>query len=156
MKAICICSPNLFHSRGFHQSSEIILVCTVDIWCYTVMKTTCKTIAQYSLILEKTREELQTIIVQNVPIHNAVTIHKTSKKFNAKKYMALPATRKMFAIFTALHCMQRSPSHRNGVRLSVRLSVCHGVNCDKTKAPSEKSSIMTNRKSPTTLPMSLR
>ena len=35
-------------------------------------------------------------------------------------------------------------------------SVCHGVNCDKTKAPSEKSSIMTNRKSPTTLPMSLR
>ena len=46
------------------------------------------------------------------------------------------------------------------VRLSVRLSVClsvrHSENCDKTKAPSEKSSIMTNRKSPTTLPMSLR
>ena len=26
-------------------------------------------------------------------------------------------------VFTALHCMQRGPSHRNGVRLSVRLSV---------------------------------
>ena len=55
-------------------------------------------------------------------------------------------------IFTALHCMQRGPSHRVGVCPSVR----HRVNCDKTKAPSEKSSIMTNRKSPTTLPMSLR
>ena len=31
--------------------------------------------------------------------------------------------------------------------LSVRLSVCR-VHCDTTKAPSEKSSIMTNRKSP--------
>ena len=41
------------------------------------------------------------------------------------------------------------------VRPSVRPSVkC--VNCDKTKAPSEKSSIMTNRKSPTSSPMSLR
>jgi len=40
--------------------------------------------------------------------------------------------------------------------LSVRLSVCmsvrlSNVNCDKTKAPSEKSSIMTNRKSTTSL-----
>ena len=40
-------------------------------------------------------------------------------------------------------------------RVGVRPSVCHSVNCDKTKAPSEKSSIMTNRKSPTRLPMSL-
>ena len=40
-------------------------------------------------------------------------------------------------------------------RLSVRPSVKR-VNCDKTKAPSEKSSIMTNRKSPTSFPMSLR
>ena len=38
---------------------------------------------------------------------------------------------------------------------SVRLSVKR-VNCDKTKAPSEKSSIVTNRKSPTRFPMSLR
>ena len=41
---------------------------------------------------------------------------------------------------------------------SVCLSVCPSVkrvNCDKTKAPSEKSSIMTNRKSPTSFPMSL-
>ena len=39
------------------------------------------------------------------------------------------------------------------------LSVCPSVKCvycDKTKAPSEKSSIMTNRKSPTSFPMSLR
>ena len=45
------------------------------------------------------------------------------------------------------------------VCLSVCPSVCLSVkrvNCDKTKAPSEKSSIMTNRKSPTTFPMSLR
>ena len=41
------------------------------------------------------------------------------------------------------------------VRLSVRPSVKR-VYCDKTKAPSEKSSIMTNRKSPTSFPMSLR
>ena len=43
--------------------------------------------------------------------------------------------------------------------LSVRPSVCLSVKCvycDKTKAPSEKSSIMTNRKSPTSFPMSLR
>ena len=61
-------------------------------------------------------------------------------------------------------CMQRGPSDRKSVcpsvrlsvRPSVRPSVCHGVNCDETTAPSEKSSIMTNRKSPTTLPMSLR
>ena len=37
----------------------------------------------------------------------------------------------------------------------VRLSV-ERVYCDKTKAHSEKSSIMTNRKSPTSFPMSLR
>ena len=39
------------------------------------------------------------------------------------------------------------------------LSVClfaKRVYCDKTKAPSEKSSIVTNRKSPTSFPMSLR
>ena len=47
-------------------------------------------------------------------------------------------------------------SDRESVRLSVCLSVRHGVNCDKTKAPSGKSSIMINRKSPTTLAMSLR
>ena len=41
-------------------------------------------------------------------------------------------------------------------KVSVCPSVFHSVNCDKTKAPSEKSSIMTNRKSPTTLSMSLR
>jgi len=42
---------------------------------------------------------------------------------------------------------------------SLRLSVClwvKRVDCDKTKARSEKSSIMTNRKSPTSFPMSLR
>ena len=39
--------------------------------------------------------------------------------------------------------------------LSVRLSVKR-VYYDKTKAPSEKCSIMTNRKSPTSFPMSLR
>jgi len=38
---------------------------------------------------------------------------------------------------------------------SVCLSVKR-VNCDKTKAPSKKSSIMTNRTSPTSFPMSLR
>ena len=40
-------------------------------------------------------------------------------------------------------------------RLSVRLSVKR-VDCDKTKAPSKKSSIMTNSKSPIIFPMSLR
>ena len=55
-------------------------------------------------------------------------------------------------VFTALHCMQGGLSYE-------RLSICPSVkrvNCDKTKAPSEKSSIMTNRKSPTSFPMSLR
>ena len=57
----------------------------------------------------------------------------------------------------------RSSYARYCDRLSVRLSVCPSVcpsvkrvYCDKTKAPSEKSSIMTNRKSPTSFPMSLR
>ena len=43
--------------------------------------------------------------------------------------------------------------------MSVCPSVCLSVkcvNCDKTKAPSKKSSIMTNRKSTTSFPMSLR
>jgi len=53
-------------------------------------------------------------------------------------------------------CMYATRSFRSQKCLSVRPSVRHGVNCDETKAPSEKSSIMTNRKSPTTLPMSLR
>ena len=52
-------------------------------------------------------------------------------------------------VFTALHCMQRGLSdERLSVCSSVCLSVCLSVkrvNCDKTKAPSEKSSIMTNR-----------
>ena len=59
-------------------------------------------------------------------------------------------------VFTALHCMQRGLSYEHlSVCPSVRPSVKR-VNCDKMKAPSEKSSIMTNRKSPTSFPMSLR
>jgi len=56
-------------------------------------------------------------------------------------------------VFTALHCMEASLRDRKRVRLSITR-----VNCDKTKAPSEKSSIMTtgNRKSTTSFPMSLR
>ena len=70
--------------------------------------------------------------------------HRCKKRFLRFYRAALYATRS----FPSQWC----PS----VRPSVCPSVCHGVNCDKTKAPSEKSSIMTNRKSPTTLPMSLR
>ena len=47
----------------------------------------------------------------------------------------------------------------NFVRSHLAIDVCLSVkrvDCDKTKAPSEKSSIMTNRKSPTSFPMSLR
>ena len=63
-------------------------------------------------------------------------------------------------LFTALHICRAvfataNVSVRKSVRLSARLSVTL-VNCDKTKAPSEKSSIMTNRKSPTSFPMSLK
>ena len=48
-------------------------------------------------------------------------------------------------IFSALHCMQRGLSYEH---LSVCPSVCPSVkrvNCDKTKAPSEKSSITRKR-----------
>jgi len=47
----------------------------------------------------------------------------------------------------------------NFVRSHLAIDVCLSVKrvyCDKTKAPSEKSSIMTNRKSPTSFPMSRR
>ena len=67
-----------------------------------------------------------------------------------------PPKWKNFNFITVLHCMQRGLSYEH---LSVRPSVCLSVkrvNCDKTKAPSENSSIMTNRKSPTSFPMSLR
>ena len=48
--------------------------------------------------------------------------------------------------------MQRGLSDEHlSVCLSVRQSVKR-VYCDKTKAPSEKSSVMTNRKSPTSFP----
>ena len=55
--------------------------------------------------------------------------------------------------FTALQLCKR------GIVMSICLSVCPSVkrvHCDKTKAPSEKRSIMTNRKSPTSFPMSRR
>ena len=48
-------------------------------------------------------------------------------------------------------CLSVCPSVRPSVRLSVKR-----VDCDKTKAPSEKSSIMTNRKSPMSFLMSGR
>ena len=58
-------------------------------------------------------------------------------------------------LFTALHCMQCGLAIvKPSVPLSVRSSVKR-VHCDKTKAPSEKSSIMT-RKSTTSFPMSIR
>ena len=64
-----------------------------------------------------------------------------------------------FAIATFLPCDYakhiRTVLLSTSVCLSVRLSVKR-VYCDKRKAPSEKSSIMTNRKSPTSFPMSLR
>ena len=47
----------------------------------------------------------------------------------------------------------------NFVRSHLAVDICLSVkrvDCDKTKAPSEKSSVMTNRKSPTSFPMSLR
>ena len=55
----------------------------------------------------------------------------------------------------AVFPMSVCPSVCLSVYLSVRLSVKR-VNCDRTKAPSEKNSIMTNRKSTTSFPMSLR
>ena len=57
------------------------------------------------------------------------------------------------SVFTALQLCRRD------VPTNICLSVCPSVKCVdclKTKAPSEKSSITTNRKSPTTLLMSLR
>ena len=60
------------------------------------------------------------------------------------------------------HFYRATAKHTHGIAveiLSVRQSVRPSVKrvyCDKTKAPSEKSSIMTNRKSPTSFPMSLR
>ena len=62
-------------------------------------------------------------------------------------------------IFTVRLCEAYTHGIAVDVCLSVRLSVCLSVKrvyCDKTKAPNEKSSIMTNRKSPTSFPMSLR
>ena len=47
----------------------------------------------------------------------------------------------------------------NFVRSHLAIDVCllvKRMDCDKTKAPSKKSPIMTNRKSPTSFPMSLR
>ena len=49
-------------------------------------------------------------------------------------------------------------AYTHGIAVEI-LSVCPSVKhvyCDKTKAPSEKSSIMTNRKSPMSFPMSRR
>ena len=67
-----------------------------------------------------------------------------------------------YSIFTVRLC----EAYTHGIAvviLSVRPSVCPSVRpsvkrvyCDKTKAPSEKSPIMTNRKSTTSFPMSLR
>ena len=48
-----------------------------------------------------------------------------------------------------------SAVYPRAIRPSVRMSVKR-VNCDKIKAPSEKNSIMTNRKSTTSFPMGLR
>ena len=66
------------------------------------------------------------------------------------------------ALHEAVYFYRATAKHTHGivihflsVCLSVRLSVKR-VYCDKTKAPSEKSSIMTNRKSPTSFSMSLR
>jgi len=62
-----------------------------------------------------------------------------------------------------LHSFYRATvKHTHGIVidfLCVCLSICPSVKrvyCDKTKAPSEESSIMTNKKSPTGFPMSLR
>ena len=61
-------------------------------------------------------------------------------------------------------CYRATAKHTHGLAVdiclsvhpsSVCLSVKH-VHCDKTKAPSEKSSIMTNRKSSTCFPIRLR
>ena len=91
-----------------------------------------------------------------VSVHDALAFLSTSSGESTVRRKTRALVDMSISVVTALHCMQRGPSDRKSVRLSVCLSVCHGVNCDKTKAPSEKSSIMTNRKSPTTLPMSLR
>jgi len=59
------------------------------------------------------------------------------------------------ALFTALHCMQRGLSYEHlSVRLSDRLSNAWIVT--KRKHLAKKYTIMTNRKSPTSFPMSLR
>ena len=84
-----------------------------------------------------------------------------TKSAHVMRYFVARVWQSANFLTTRMWCLRRfitalqyaaGPSDRGGVRPSV----CHSVNCDKTKAPSEKSSIMTNRKSPTTLSMSLR
>ena len=82
------------------------------------------------------------LIARNFTLHTAsATVH----------YLSLNSTGYSFYRATA--------KHTHGIALEI-LSVCRPfvirVYCDKTKAPSEKSSIMTNSKSPTSFPMSLR
>jgi len=99
----------------------------------------------------------------------------------AKKYLYAPptsvASEQLFSSAGQLYAHRRSSLHgdnaekqllftvrlceayTHGIAVDVCLDVCLSVKrvyCDKTKAPSKKSSITTNRKSPTSFPMSLR
>ena len=65
----------------------------------------------------------------------------------------VPSGKKDRTIITALQLYMRGLAM--SICLSVRPSVKR-VHCDKTKAPSEKSSILTNRKSTMSFLMSLR
>ena len=74
------------------------------------------------------------------------------------KFSVIDGTDTVYIQFLA--CDYEAVTHAIAIDfLSVRPSVCPSVKrvySDKTKAPSEKCSIMANRKSPTSFPMSLR
>ena len=59
-------------------------------------------------------------------LSSVACLHSWPKRQNQLKRNNIPNQNHRFdnrIIFTALHCMQRGPSDRNGVRLSVRPSV---------------------------------
>ena len=63
--------------------------------------------------------------------------HRTRYVTEIVNFTMKPLITLALSYFTALQ-YAAGLSDREGVRLSVRLSVCYSVNCDKTKAPSEK------------------
>jgi len=145
-----------------YRSESVSSLCETSISWGDVWLTVGQAFSRRSLI-----KRLMTLISSDLGWRHELDQRRTVWRAGVMFYYCTCIT--VFTLYTMFHsnarvdnddslprCIYAGRSSRRQTCPSVRPSVTRVNYCNKTKAPSEKRSIMTNRKSPTSFPISLR